>query len=261
MSEDKSDTDDASPIVLPEAYRKKTTVNRGFLLMFNLDWPRFDINDQVAQANHKINDLAKEKGAGFFVLFNLSSLGAGERITALHTPAEKKPDERTLDYLRRRHWRIARDLGKDSKFKAYRDAAEMMAELRSDGHRLAAVFSGSVGTVSEELKRARILDYFEDSVYGADSVDPSGGKVSIPVIFRQAMKGRPSSDVIVVSDNPQTISDVRFLGPRATIGYLDPHGEESETRQRLKELEGTKANYAVVGGASIPWICNIIRGY
>lgn len=136
------------------------------LVVFHLGWDRFNIDQKVAAANRKISGIARDKQADHLMIFNLASLGAGEIIIDRQERIEnarksdpdfdsklkalgvddvsyERPPARAIDYIRRRHWRIARDLGHDNQFKAYRDAAEMLLTLRTRGHQLAAVFTGA----------------------------------------------------------------------------------------------------------------------
>ncbi len=226
------------------------------LVIFDLDWKKCDINDQVAAANNEINGLAGEKGVGHFISFNLASLGAGERIMALRY--DKEPDRNIIDELRHHHWHLAKGLEENSSFRAYRDVAEMLSGMKSRDYRLATVFTGAADVAAEALKRARIIDYFEESIYGYNST--LGNNLS--AVYRHAinMEAARPSDTIIVSDNPETISDVRFLRPKATIGYVDPHRETGETSIKLRDMEAAKANYTMVGGYSVPWFCDLIRG-
>lgn len=222
------------------------------LVIFDLDWERFDINDQVVAANDELNGLARRLGADFFISFNLASRGAGERILAPR--ARNKPGGDVLDKLRENHWRVARSLGENENFKACQDVAEMLAGMKKRDFHLAAVFSkmpGTEGVVA--LERARLLDYFEDSVYGAGSQDRA--------VHWRAMseEGASPSDVIVIADDPGTVNGIQKIRPRATIGYLDPYRPDESAR--IKALEGAGANYVTAGGTSIPWYCDyMVRG-
>ncbi len=240
------------------------------LIVFNLDWQRFNIDRQVSAANRKINALAEEKKAGHFIIFNLASLGAGERIIDRvarqhdQTPVAEagRPDPRAIDYLRRRHWRIARDLQKDNNFKAYRDAAEMLAGLKSRGHRLAAVFTGASAVAEQALKWARALDYFEDRVYGYDSLKSRRDDLTSKGIYLQALKENKTApaDSIIVADSPEAIEESVVLKPMAVAGYLDPYLKDTEIDRRLAEMRQAGAGYAVVGGHSVSSLPDYLWG-
>ncbi len=282
------------------------------LVVFHLGWDRFDIDQKVSVANRKINGIAQDKQAGNMMIFNLASLGAGEiiidRKERIQKSREKDPEfdsklaergvsdvsyerppERTIDYIRRRHWRIARDLDHDNQFKAYRDAAEMLSALRTRGHQLAAVFTGASKEAEQGLKRARALDYFEEHVYGYDSLKDTktlqtAGQMyrhamsmlalnpqtatsaedtpTAGALFKHAMKMQKTAavDSVIVADSKQAIKDAVALKPMAVAGYLDPYLGDREIDQRLVGMYEAGAQYAVVGGHGISSLPDYLHG-
>lgn len=256
------------------------------LVVFHLDWDRFDIDQEVSDANRRINDIARDKQAGHMMIFNLASLGAGEYIidrrqrmesacknasaqdgSAVAQGADdvsrERPSERTVDYIRRRHWRIARDLGHDNRFKAYRDAAEMLAALRTRGHQLAAVFTGESKAAEQNLKRARTLDYFEDRVYGYDSLKSNDTDLTARGVYLHAMRMQKTvpADSIIVADTAEAIEDGASLKPLVLAGYLDPYLDDAKTDQKLAEIRQAGADYAVVGGHGISSLPDVLLGH
>lgn len=282
------------------------------LVVFHLGWDRFNIDEKVSAATRKVNGIAKDKQAGNFMIFNLASLGAGEIIIDRKERLEnarksdpdfdaklaekgvvdkdvnyQRPHTRTVDYIRRRHHRIARDLGHDEQFKAYRDATEMLTALRSRGHQLAAVFTGVSKEAQQGLKLARALDYFEDHVYGSDSLQSRregtitlGGLLGTKLIpdlelrasteamltssnlYRHAMKMQKTApiDSIIVADTPEAVEAGVTLKPMAVAGYLDPYLENKEIDRRLAEMRSAGAQYAVVGGHGISSLPDYLHG-
>lgn len=246
------------------------------LVVFHLGWDRFDIDQKVGAANRKINAIARDKQAGNMMIFNLASLGAGEFIidrkerheksrrqspgfdaasedAATDNESRERPPERVIDYIRRRHWRIARDLGHDNQFKAYRDAAEMLSALRTRGHQLAAVFTGASKEAEQGLKRARALDYFEEHVYGYDSLKSGNSDLTARGVYLHAMKMQKTApaDSIIVADSAEGIEDGVSLRPMALAGYLDPYLDNAVIDLKLAEMRQAGAAYAVVGGHGI----------
>lgn len=257
------------------------------LVVFHLGWDRFNIDQKASAATRKVNGIAHDKGAKHFMIFNLASLGAGEiiidRKERLENARKSDPDfdaklaekgivdedvnyvrppERTIDYIRRRHHRIARDLGNDEQFKAYRDAAEMLSALRTRGHQLAAVFTGASKEVQQGLKLARALDYFEDHVYGSDSLHGRAGAMNTLDLYLHAMKMQKTEPVesIIVADTPAAIEQGVGLKPMAVAGYLDPYLDDKETTRRLVEMKQAGAGFAVAGGHSISSLPDFLMG-
>lgn len=246
------------------------------LVVFHLGWERFDIDQKVSAANRKINDIARDKQADHMMIFNLASLGAGEIIIDRKERLEKsggdgdiytgqassyeRPPERIIDYIRRRHWRIARDLGHDNQFKAYRDVAEMLAALRKRGHQLAAVFTGASKDAELGLKRARALDYFEEHVYGYDSLKTGTNDLTARGVYLHAMKMQKTApaDSIIVADSAEAIEDGVSLKPMALAGYLDPYLDNAQIDQKLAEMRQAGAAYAIVGGHGISSLPDVL---
>lgn len=248
------------------------------LVVFHLGWDRFNIDQKVAAANRKISGIARDKQADHLMIFNLASLGAGEIIIDRQERIEnarksdpdfdsklkalgvddvsyERPPARAIDYIRRRHWRIARDLGHDNQFKAYRDAAEMLLTLRTRGHQLAAVFTGASKDAQLGLKRARALDYFEDHVYGYSDLTTRG-------VYLHAMKMQKTApaDSIIVADSAEGIEDGASLKPMALEGYLDPYLDNAAIDLKLAEMRQAGAAYAVVGGHGISSLPDFLFG-
>ena len=225
------------------------------LIIFNLSWDNFDIDARAGAATRRMNGLAAEKGAGNHVIFNLASLGAGEWVTDAVKPKkeEERPAARTMDYLRRRHWRMLRDLNRDETVRAYRDSAEMLAILRRDGHRLAAVHTGPTGAAETQLQRARMLDYFEDAVYGYDRRPKGAWDLTARGLYMAALRDgkTPPHEAMVVADTPEAIEDARPLKPGVVAAYLNPYQGADSIGARLKEMKASGADYAVCGGHSI----------
>lgn len=255
------------------------------LVVFHLGWDRFDIDQKVAAANRKISDIARDKQAAHMMIFNLASLGAGEIIIDRQERIEnarkndpdfdsklkalgvddvsyERPPARAIDYIRRRHWRIARDLGHDNQFKAYRDAAEMLLTLRTRGHQLAAVFTGASKDAQLGLKRARALDYFEDHVYGYDSLKSGNHDLTARGVYLHAMKMQKTApaDSIIVADSAEGIEDGVSLKPMALAGYLDPYLDNAAIDLKLAEMRQAGAAYAVVGGHAISSLPDFLFG-
>ena len=256
------------------------------LVVFNLGWERFDIDRKVSAGNHRLHNVVAEKNAGHFIIFNLASLGAGERIidrkerrenarqkdpdfdtkvAAMRLVPEEKdrpmeegvPNQKTIDFLRHYHAQVASPLRSDEKFKAYRDAAEMLAKLKAHGHDLAVAFTGASKEAEQKLKLARTLDYFGDKVYGRDSLEHDKDDLTSRAIYRHAMwKSRAEPDEsIIVSDSADGICDGKAVRPLALIGYVDPYLAEDEIDIRIREMREAGAHFAVVGGnhvSSIP---------
>lgn len=259
------------------------------LVVFNLGWERFDIDSKVSLGNQRLNGVAAEKKAGHFIIFNLASLGAGERIidrkerrenarkkdpdfdrkiAAMRlVPKEKDrpmeegaPDQKTVDFLRHYHAQIAKPLHRDENFKAYRDAAEMLARLKARGHDLAVAFTGASKEVEQKLKLARTLDYFGDKVYGHDSLEMDKHDLTSCAVYRHAMwKSRAEpNESIIVSDSADGICEGKAVKPLALIGYVDPYLAEDAIDVRIREMREAGAHFAVVGGNYVSTIPDFI---
>jgi beta-phosphoglucomutase-like phosphatase (HAD superfamily) len=221
------------------------------LIVFNLIWDKFNVDALFGAATRRMNALAVEKGVGHHIIFNMASLGAGERLVGMPRFAGQEPPARVMDYLRRRHARILRDLNKSETVKAYRDAAEMLDTLKKSGHRLAAVHDGPTDEAESHLKKARMLDYFGDAVIGRDRVT-ARSRMDV-ALYLEAMRQCAAipKDSVVVADRPKAVSAAAPLRPRAVAAYLPPYLEEDKITSRLKEMAHAGASYAFCGGYNI----------
>lgn len=131
------------------------------LVIFNLDWNRFAIGQQLAEAHHYLEDMVEAVGLTGKVIFNCASMGAGEKV--LHFAAKDRKIEReALDYLRWHHHQVKTALRADEAYNANRDVSEMLHTLKRGGHKLAVVCGESTGGLESQLKDSRTLDFFED---------------------------------------------------------------------------------------------------
>lgn len=220
-------------------------------MIFNLDWKRFDIESQVSAANARMAELTEKANLTNYMIFNLASVHAGEWITSFD-PDVGNVSNRTVNFLRRMHYRVKRSLDKDKSYRANRDALEMLDKLKSRGHNLSAVWSEETKTLEESLKRSRSLDYFGDEVLGGDSVSAQRG-VSMKEMYHAAIARQKASphDVIIVADNPWGISEAKAIQPFAVFGYVNLGQKWNAIAHHMKELEKAGADFAIAGGHTV----------
>jgi len=231
----------------------------------------------VSAANQMLSGIAKSKKIDHFVIFNAASLSAGETIInsperlkrareadpdfdqkALEKGLSKEdldqlstaPDERTMDYIRRRHWRIVRDLSRSDDFKAYRDSAEMLANLKRQQHQLAVVHTGPTRDLEQDLKRSRALDYFEDAVFGYDRLPKTESDLTYCGLYKEVMRNQKTApqDSIIITDTPEGVEDAQPVRPRVIAAYLTLHKDKTRVTDRLKEMSEAGADYAFSAG-------------
>ncbi|HEY0901083.1 MAG TPA: HAD hydrolase-like protein [Micavibrio sp.] len=187
------------------------------LLMLNLNWKLCDIDAKVTAASRGLRALVKAMGAGHRVQFDLTSLGAGEIIFP-ERPGETKLPRETLDFLREQHGKARLELARDPTFSFCRDMARTLKGLQADRHKLVAIHHGEGDECREQLKRARLSDYFGDHVYGIDSV--KRGKPSLTRLYNQVMvesQVNPHDAAIYRNNaNDQIIIDETEGGMRAS---------------------------------------------
>lgn len=154
------------------------------LLMFHLNWKACDIEAKVAQASRGLRALVDAMGAGQRVQYDLTSLGAGEIIFPERRGAPAMSSE-TLNFLREQHAKTRRELSRDRTFAFRQDMARSLRGLQTDRHQLVAIHHGEAAECREQLNRARLSRYFEERVYGIDTVKT--GKPSLTRLYNQVM--------------------------------------------------------------------------
>ena len=85
--------------------------------------------------------------------------------------------ERNLDTIRIGHENIRKELRADPNFQYYAGVAAMLAALRAQRHRLAVVSPQESAVCAEDLRRARLWEYFDGAVYGIDAPRSQGASL------------------------------------------------------------------------------------
>ncbi len=223
------------------------------LMVFNLDWKRFSIATQVAEANAFMLEMASTLGLSERIIFNCSSMGAGEWVLKKRGQEEDiSPD--TLNYVRWHHHQVVEAVRGDAQYRLNHETREMLQSLRRAGHDLVAVFTGATVALEEVLRGARCREIFADNVVGYDRLHDSRRNDLTGVgLYREACR-RARTDAaktVIVSDDPDGVVDAKPVRPQATVGYVGSAEPDAEKDAHIRELEGAKPDYTLIGGASV----------
>lgn len=222
------------------------------LVLFNLEWKDFDIDHKVERASKSLATLINAMGAGHYVHYDLTSLGAGEKIFWKSTPPEKRISSEALNLIREQHADILRDLDGDSHYRDYRDTAQTLRYLRANRHTLAAVFEGDAAECDELLRRARLREYFGEQVYGLDSFQRM--RPGLAQLYNQVIdKNRVDPDdaaiyrnydnfAIIVDHTVEGVRTGRVLGTPA-LAYISKACPDSEIAERGERMVQAGAFY------------------
>ncbi|MFA7277212.1 MAG: hypothetical protein WC043_10485 [Pseudobdellovibrionaceae bacterium] len=225
------------------------------LAIFNLDWDRFSISQQVIEANQFMEELARDVGLSERIIFNCASMGVGEYI--LPFAKEEKPEDipsDKLNYLRWHHHHVRQAMQEDRDYRLNHETREMLVSMRRAGHTLIAVFTGATKELEEGLKEARCLDVFEDNVVGYDRLaNPRSHDLTCMGLYHQAgALGRiPLCESIIVADQPQGVEEAKYVKPQAVVGYVSSAEEETKKEAHIKDMEGAGADYTLIGGYTV----------
>jgi hypothetical protein len=232
------------------------------LFMFNMDWARFDIGQQVEEGNKYLTEMTKVLGVLERIIFNCASMGAGEWVLGSKKGSQDVPQD-TLNYLRWHHHKVLESIRSSNQFQANRDFSEMLQTLRANGHVLAAVATTKTDNIDVALKKTRTHDWFDGHVYGYDRrPDRLLGNVTLSALFATAVDALDTDyeESLVVADNPEAIIDACPLQTRAIVGYIDPYIEEMEMDRRHKEMVDAGAHFMAVGGHTVTALPYFISG-
>ena len=193
------------------------------LIIFNLDWKTCDIDQKISRAAQNLATLIQAMGAGHYVQYNLTSLGAHETVFWKSTPPEKRIPSETLNFIRLQHAEITKDLGKDSRYRRFRDTAQMLCSLRRDRHNLAVVFPGETEECEQLLRSARLRDYFDHRVYGLNTFKNSRSLVHLYNHVMLDNRLNPhDANITRNNDNQSLIVDYTIPGIRASRALDTP---------------------------------------
>ncbi len=227
------------------------------LAIFNLDWNRFSISEQVAEASIFMADLARDVGLGNRVMFNCASMGTGEHVLPF-AEGELAEDVSSdaLNYLRWQHHHVREALKQDPDYRLNFETREMLSFMRKAGHVLVAVFTGATRDLEKGLEQARCRDVFEDHVIGYDRLTAKrrwSEDLTSAGLYRQAGNiGRhPLYDALIVADHPEGVEDARAVKPQAVVGYINSSETDANKDRHIKDLESAGADYTLIGGHAV----------
>ncbi len=232
------------------------------LFVFHLSWPDYDVNAPISEANHRLETLAKAEGLDHRVQFNCASLQGGEVL--IGTPGARDQDEQIdrlrFDSMRRFYERELKILGKDRTYVTYKELGTSLKTLRRDGHAVSAVGLYPRKSVEVMLEEGRIRDFFEDAVFGLESLEKwVPDDTSLGMICMAAFKAgkAPRDESVVVSDTAEGVRTAKMLHPRSVVGYVPSYVGYLENGPSIRKLEKAGADITVsneVDLASIPWL-------
>lgn len=223
------------------------------LMIFNLNWPRISISEQVIAANSGMRRLAEAVGLSNNVIYDCASMGAGEKVLPFSNPQQTATLDK-LNYLRWHHQIARKELDADPIFRLNHETREMIDTLKSWGHSLAAVWAGATEELETSLEGARCRDAFGDAVFGYDRLPQFQARDFTSMhLCREAARYSQAGmdDAIVVADTPKGVQEGAFVRPLAVVGYVSSAESEERRAQQTAELEGAGANYTLIGGNSV----------
>lgn len=223
------------------------------LMVFNLDWKRFSIAPQMAEANAFMQEMALSLDISERIIFNCASMGAGEWILKKREGQEDIPSD-TLNYVRWHHHKVVEAVRSDAQYRINFETREMLQSLRRAGHGLVAVFTGATNVLEDILRGARCRDIFADNVVGYDRLHDSRRTDLTGVgLYREACRraGTEPAKTVIVSDDPDGVVDAKPILPQATVGYVASAESDPEKDAHIKALEGVSPDYTLIGGASV----------
>ncbi|MDY0029844.1 MAG: hypothetical protein RBR86_07875 [Pseudobdellovibrionaceae bacterium] len=227
------------------------------LAIFNLDWKRFSISKQVAEAGNFMSRLTRDVGVGDRVIFNCASMGTGEYVLPF-ADGERAEDVSSdaLNYLRWQHHHVREALKQDQDYRLNFETREMLSSMRKSGHVLVAVFTGATHDLEKGLEEARCRDVFEDHVIGYDRLTARrrwSEDLTSAGLYRQAGHvGRlPLYEALIVADHPEGVEDACAVRPQAVVGYIGMAEEDAYKDAHIKDLESAGADYTLIGGHAV----------
>lgn len=232
------------------------------LFVFHLSWPDYDISAQISRANQNLAQIAKAEGLDAQLQFNCASLGAGELRTG--TPGARKDDQPIetlkMDSIRRFHRRELGVLEQDGSYRAYKELAVALKTLKGNGHHISAIGLYPRRSMEAMLEDGHIRDYFEDAVYGIETVEkwaPEESSLSRVYIAAIRDDHSPTDESVVVSDTVEGVKVGKLISPRSVIGYVPSSVAYQQNGPSIRKLEKAGADLTVSTEAdlsSLPWL-------